>query len=92
MDFRVNYYSKNEAPYHGCRNVVTGLLLLVRVCSPALRNHVAGVAGILGENLIIPEAITKNLMGFISVNTITFAVCLFCFVGIMAYIRWRRLL
>lgn len=51
-----------------------------------------GPAGILGENLVIPEAITKNLMGFISVNTITFAVCLLCFVGIMAYIRWRRLL
>ena len=51
-----------------------------------------GVAGILGENLIIPETITKSVAEFELVNLGTLGFCLLVFISIMAYIRFRRLL
>jgi len=50
------------------------------------------VAGILGENLIIPRAITKDIMGFVLVNVGTFIFCLLLFLGVMCYIKYRRLM
>ena len=50
------------------------------------------VAGILGENLILPSAITKDLTGFILVNVGVFLVCLLMFLGVMGYIKYRRLM
>jgi hypothetical protein len=50
------------------------------------------LAGILGENLIIPPAITKGIMGFILVNVGTFIFCLLLFLGVMGYIKYRRLM
>ena len=50
------------------------------------------VAGILGENLIIPPAITKGIMGFVLVNVGTFVICLLLFLGVMGYIKYRRLM
>lgn len=49
-------------------------------------------AGILGENLILPPAITKTVWNFVAVNGVTFAFCLCFFMSIMGYIRWRRLI
>ncbi|KAK9918718.1 hypothetical protein WJX75_006255 [Coccomyxa subellipsoidea] len=49
------------------------------------------VAGVLGENLILPPAITKTVWNFVEVNLVTFSCCLLFFLSIMAYIRWRRL-
>ncbi|CAL8469012.1 g8553 [Coccomyxa elongata] len=49
------------------------------------------VAGILGENLILPPAITKTVWNFLEVNLTTACCCLLFFLSIMAYIRWRRL-
>ena len=49
-------------------------------------------AGILGENLIIPPAITKDISGFVLVNVITLIISLLIFGGVMAYIRFRRLM
>ena len=48
-------------------------------------------AGILGENLILPPAITKTVWNFLEVNLITASCCLLFFLSVMAYIRWRRL-
>ena len=59
-------------------------------CSPSYCLHAR--AGILGENLILPSAITNDVRQFWEVNGITLIVCLLSFLGIMAYIRWRRLL
>ena len=49
-------------------------------------------AGILGENLILPDSITNDVRQFWEVNGITLVICLLSFLGIMGYIRWRRLL
>jgi hypothetical protein len=50
------------------------------------------LAGILGENLVLPPAITKTVWNFAEVNGVTLAFCLCFFMSIMAYIRWRRLM
>ncbi|CAK0784123.1 hypothetical protein CVIRNUC_007326 [Coccomyxa viridis] len=50
------------------------------------------VGSILGENLILPDSITNDVRQFWEVNGITLVVCLLSFLGIMGYIRWRRLL
>ena len=39
-------------------------------------------AGILGENVIIPEGITKSVRGFWAVNGITAFVCVLVFYGV----------
>ena len=49
-------------------------------------------AGILGENLQLPKAITADVSQFWAVNGITLIICLLSFLAIMGYIRWRRLL
>ena len=50
------------------------------------------LAGILGENLTLPGSITKDVRQFWEVNGITLIICVLCFLGIVGYIRWRRLL
>lgn len=55
-------------------------------------NPLCAFAGILGENLILPESITNNVRQFWAVNGITLIVCVLFFLGIVGYIRWRRLL
>ena len=61
------------------------------MCSEADRKLIT-IAGILGENLIIPERITKDVTGFVVVNLTTLGVCLLFFTGLMVYIRYRRLM
>ncbi len=55
------------------------------------RRGAAG-AGILGENLVLPRRLMHNAHSFWVVNAVTFGLCLVCFMGLMAYIRWRRLM
>lgn len=50
------------------------------------------LAGILGENLVLPDTITKNLAGFLLVNFTTLSICFLVFAGILLYIRYRRLM
>ncbi|KAK9820945.1 hypothetical protein WJX81_001015 [Elliptochloris bilobata] len=50
------------------------------------------VAGILGENLVLPARITKGVHSFWLINIVTFSLCLVFFMGLMLYIRWRRLM
>ena len=49
-------------------------------------------AGILGENVLIPERITKSEFGFWLTNGITLCVVFLIFFMLQAYLRWRRLL
>ena len=50
------------------------------------------VAGILGENLVIPEQITTSVTQFFGVNIIAGTVCLLTFYAIMLYMKLSKLL
>jgi hypothetical protein len=39
------------------------------------------VAGILGENLVLPSSWTEDLRGFIIINCTTLSVCAAVFIG-----------
>ena len=49
-------------------------------------------AGILGENLIIPPTITKSVFEFGLVNLVTLAICIACVMGIILYVKAKRLM
>lgn len=46
----------------------------------------------LGENLKLPESITKHVGGFFVINGATLLVCILFFYAILAYIRYKRLM
>eukprot|EP00889_Picochlorum_renovo_P008442 jgi/Picre1/35472/NNA_002934.t1 len=50
------------------------------------------VAGILGENLIIPEQITSSVSQFFGVNIFAAVCCLLSFYGIMLYMKLTKLI
>ncbi|KAK9835541.1 hypothetical protein WJX74_002638 [Apatococcus lobatus] len=50
------------------------------------------VAGVLGENLKLPESITKHVGGFFVINGATLLICILFFYAILAYIRYKRLM
>ncbi len=50
------------------------------------------LAGILGENLIIPEQITGSVSQFYGVNVVAAAVCLSVFYAIILYMRYTKLI
>lgn len=50
------------------------------------------VAGILGENLIIPEQITSSVSQFFGVNIFAAVCCLLTFYGIMLYMKLTKLI
>lgn len=50
------------------------------------------VSGMLGENLIMPEAITGSVKQFIGVNAASAVVCLLAFYAIMMYMRLYKLM
>jgi Mg2+ and Co2+ transporter CorA len=50
------------------------------------------MAGILGENLIIPEQITGSVSQFYGVNVIAGAICLSIFYIIILYMRYTKLI
>jgi hypothetical protein len=50
------------------------------------------VAGVLGENLWLPPAITRDFRGFVAINAGAVVCCVLAFVGIMAALRARKML
>ena len=50
------------------------------------------VSGMLGENLIMPEAITGSVKQFIGVNVTSAIVCLLAFYGIVLYMKFYKLM
>lgn len=50
------------------------------------------VSGMLGENLIMPEAITGSVKQFIGVNAASAVVCLLAFYGIVMYMKLYKLM
>ena len=50
------------------------------------------LAGILGENLVIPEQITGAVFSFYTVNAVAAGCCLLIFYLILLYMRYRRLI
>jgi Mg2+ and Co2+ transporter CorA len=50
------------------------------------------LAGILGENLVIPQQITKSVSEFFGVNAIAAAVCLIVFYSLMLYMKLTKLI
>eukprot|EP00890_Picochlorum_soloecismus_P000217 jgi/Picsp_1/1196/NSC_04677-R1_rna splicing protein len=50
------------------------------------------LAGILGENLVIPQQITKSVSEFFGVNAIAAAVCLIVFYSLMLYMKVTKLI
>lgn len=52
----------------------------------------ARLAGVLGENVPIPEGITKTERAFWLTNGLTMCIVVVVFILLQAYLRWKRLL
>lgn len=50
------------------------------------------LAGILGENLVIPDQITGSVSQFWTVNVVAGVACLLVFYAVVMYMRYRRLI
>ena len=50
------------------------------------------LAGILGENLVIPSEITGGVGQFYGVNAVAATVCLLTFYAIILYMRYTKLI
>jgi len=50
------------------------------------------LAGILGENLVIPERITGSVSQFFTVNAMAAILCMLTFYGLMVYMKITKLL
>ena len=50
------------------------------------------LAGVLGENLVIPEQLTSGVKGFYATNAVMFCLCVGVFSSIMLYMRLRRMM
>lgn len=50
------------------------------------------LAGILGENLVIPPFLTTSVSRFWVLNGCAFLMCLMFFYSIIMYMRWRKLI
>ena len=55
-------------------------------------HYSVGCAGILGENVPIPERLTTSQHAFWLSNGATFLVTCFVFLSLNVYLSWRRLL
>lgn len=62
------------------------------LCLVILVTRLCRAAGILGENLVLPYHIVRSEHSFWVINAVAFSLCLVCFMGLMLYIRWRRLM
>lgn len=71
---------------HGLQCCICVLLLCLAVISAI------SCAGILGENLKLPDSITQTILEFFYVNVGTLVFCLVVFASILLYIRLKRLL
>ena len=65
------------------------IIITVATISLALYNLVAGV---LGENLVLPAPWTADLTGFVVINGSMMALCVASFFGIVAFMRRRKLI
>jgi len=52
----------------------------------------SAVAGMLGENLVLPETITQDLLGFVLVNGGTFLLCALMFWGVYIILLKKKLI
>ncbi|KXZ44220.1 hypothetical protein GPECTOR_71g581 [Gonium pectorale] len=59
---------------------------------PAAARGLAQVTGIMGENLVLPEAITQDLWGFGLVNGGTLAFCLATFISLVVVFKWQKII
>lgn len=50
------------------------------------------LAGILGENLVIPPFLTTSVGRFWALNGCAFLCCFVFFFSIISYMRWRKLI
>lgn len=50
------------------------------------------IAGILGENLIIPDFLTQKVSGFWLLNGVCLVACIGAFYALLGYIKYKRLL
>ena len=50
------------------------------------------VAGILGENLVIPGFLTQSVHGFWVLNGVALLTVMSLFYSIILYMRWRKLI
>lgn len=50
------------------------------------------LAGVLGENVPIPQGITKTGRAFWATNGVTMCIVIVVFFLLQAYLRWKRLL
>lgn len=73
------------------RNKLLRLEILITVATFALAFYNL-IAGILGENLVLPEIITQNLWGFIGVNGTMCFVCVSVFFGLYWSMRHKKLI
>jgi hypothetical protein len=46
----------------------------------------------LGENLVIPTALTQGVSAFYLINAVCFLLCFFSFYAFMHYMRRRKLI
>ena len=60
--------------------------------SPLRQRICIDFAGVLGENVPIPESITKTERSFWMTNGITLCVVIMVFFFLQIYLRWKRLL
>ncbi|GLI61062.1 hypothetical protein VaNZ11_003325 [Volvox africanus] len=50
------------------------------------------ITGMLGENLVLPDAITQDISGFILVNTSTLLFCVTTFLSLVMIFKWQKVL
>lgn len=83
-----------QAAVHFCCVLLGQIEMHWDVIEPDTRREMLGgdVAGILGENLVLPKGITKTLAGFVWVNLGTLGICFLFFIGVIGYVRYRRLM
>ncbi|GIL63492.1 hypothetical protein Vafri_17545 [Volvox africanus] len=50
------------------------------------------ITGMLGENLVLPDAITQDLSGFILINASTLLFCVTTFFSLVMVFKWQKVL
>lgn len=82
-------YINIELDYNRNRLLRIEILLTVATFSLAIYNL---VAGILGENLVLPSAWTEDIRGFIIINCTTVTVCTVVFLTVWKIMVNKKLI
>lgn len=82
-------YINIELDYNRNRLLRIEILLTVATFSLAIYNL---VAGILGENLVLPSAWTEDIWGFIIINCTAVTVCTLVFFGTYTMMVRKKLI